>query len=136
PHSFLAAWRVVSLEARDSDVFSRGSAVRIRSDVPVGERRGRPAADGFAVRSLAHGAGMGARLSLRHRSPRPELDTVRGAHVSDETPLVATASQTVGPFFSFGLTTNAALGRMAGPDTPGELIRLDIQVLDGAGMPV
>jgi hypothetical protein len=43
-------------------------------------------------------------------------------HVSDEIPLVATASQTVGPFFSFGLTTNTALGCVAGPDTPGERI--------------
>jgi protocatechuate 3,4-dioxygenase alpha subunit len=60
----------------------------------------------------------------------------RLTQVSGETPLVATASQTVGPFFSFGLTTNAALGRMAGPDAPGERIRLQIQVLDGAGTPV
>jgi len=57
-------------------------------------------------------------------------------HVSDEVSLVATASQTVGPFFSFGLTTNTALGRMAGPDTPGERIRLVIRVIDGAGTPV
>jgi protocatechuate 3,4-dioxygenase alpha subunit len=56
--------------------------------------------------------------------------------MSDEQPLVATPSQTVGPFFSFGLTTNTALGRMAGPDTPGDRIRLQIQVIDGAGMPV
>jgi len=55
---------------------------------------------------------------------------------SGETPLVATPSQTVGPFFSFGLTTNTALGRMAGRDTPGERIRLQIQVIDGAGTPV
>lgn len=55
--------------------------------------------------------------------------------MSDE-PLIATASQTVGPFFSFGLTTSAALGRMAGPDTPGERIRLAIRILDGAGAPV
>ena len=48
--------------------------------------------------------------------------------------LVATASQTVGPFFDFGLTTpNAALGQMAGPDTPGERIRLRIRVYDGDG---
>jgi protocatechuate 3,4-dioxygenase alpha subunit len=48
--------------------------------------------------------------------------------------LVATASQTVGPFFDFGLTTpNAALGQMAGPDTPGERIRLRIRVYDGEG---
>jgi protocatechuate 3,4-dioxygenase alpha subunit len=57
-------------------------------------------------------------------------------HVSDENPLVATPSQTVGPFFSFGLTTNTALGQMAGPDTPGERIRLQIQMIDGAGTPV
>ena len=57
-------------------------------------------------------------------------------HVNGETPLIATPSQTVGPFFSFGLTTNTTLGRMAGPDTPGERIRLQIQVIDGAGTPV
>ena len=57
-------------------------------------------------------------------------------HVSDEIPLIATASQTVGPFFSFGLTTNTALGRMARPDTPGERMRLVIRVIDGAGAPV
>lgn len=51
-------------------------------------------------------------------------------------PLVATASQTVGPFFSFGLTTNAALGRMAAADTPGERIRLAIRIVDGAGAAV
>jgi protocatechuate 3,4-dioxygenase alpha subunit len=56
--------------------------------------------------------------------------------MSDEIPLVATASQTVGPFFSFGLTPSTALGRMAGPDTPGERIRLEIRVIDGAGAPV
>ena len=56
--------------------------------------------------------------------------------VSDETSLVATASQTVGPFFSFGLTTNVALGRIAGPDAPGERIRLEIRVIDGVGAPV
>jgi protocatechuate 3,4-dioxygenase alpha subunit len=63
-------------------------------------------------------------------------DEDRLTHVSSENSLVATASQTVGPFFSFGLTTNTALGRMAGPDTPGERIRLVIRVIDGAGTPV
>ena len=57
-------------------------------------------------------------------------------HVSGEIPLVATASQTVGPFFSFGLTTNTALGRMTLPNTLGERIRLGIRVIDGAGAPV
>lgn len=50
--------------------------------------------------------------------------------------LIATASQTVGPFFSFGLTTSAALGRMAGPETPGERIRFEVRIIDGAGAPV
>jgi protocatechuate 3,4-dioxygenase alpha subunit len=58
----------------------------------------------------------------------------RLTHVSDE--LVATPSQTVGPFFSFGLTTNTALGQVAPPDAPGERIRLVIRVIDGAGKPV
>jgi len=69
--------------------------------------------------------------SLTHVSGEDSL-----THVSDEIPLVATASQTVGPFFSFGLTTNTALGRVAGPDTPGERIRLEIRLIDGAGAPV
>lgn len=56
--------------------------------------------------------------------------------MSDDDPLVATASQTVGPFFSFGLTTNLALGRVTPPDTPGEPIRLAILLIDGAGAPV
>ena len=53
-----------------------------------------------------------------------------------EDPLIATASQTVGPFFSFGLTTNTTLGRVAPPGTPGERIRLEIRIIDGAGAPV
>ena len=56
--------------------------------------------------------------------------------MSEEVPLIATASQTVGPFFSFGLTTNTALGRLAGPDARGERIGLNIRLLDGAGAPV
>lgn len=50
--------------------------------------------------------------------------------------LIATPSQTVGPFFHFGLTTRPEQGRMAGPDTPGEHIRLRVRVLDGNGEPV
>lgn len=50
--------------------------------------------------------------------------------------LTATPSQTVGPFFHFGLADNAALGRLAGPDTKGERIFLDIGVFDGDGEPV
>jgi protocatechuate 3,4-dioxygenase alpha subunit len=49
---------------------------------------------------------------------------------------VASPSQTVGPFFHVGLTTDAALGRIAPPDAPGEHINLRVRVLDGDGAPV
>ena len=50
--------------------------------------------------------------------------------------LVATSSQTVGPFFHFGLTTDARMGVMVGPDTPGERLRLRVRVTDGQDAPV
>jgi protocatechuate 3,4-dioxygenase alpha subunit len=50
--------------------------------------------------------------------------------------LVPTASQTVGPFFHFALAENAAVGDLAGPDTPGERLILRVSVFDGAGVPV
>ena len=46
---------------------------------------------------------------------------------------IATSSQTVGPFFHFGLTANEHLGLIASPDTPGEHIQMRVRVLDGAG---
>jgi len=49
--------------------------------------------------------------------------------------LIATASQTVGPFFNFGLTANEALGRLAGEGSQGERIRLSVGVLDADGIP-
>lgn len=51
-------------------------------------------------------------------------------------PGIATGSQTVGPFFHFGLTTNAALGTVAPADVPGERIRVRIRVLDGDNLPL
>ncbi len=50
--------------------------------------------------------------------------------------LVATSSQTVGPFFHFGLADNATLGCLVRDDTRGERIRLRIGVFDGDGAPV
>jgi len=49
---------------------------------------------------------------------------------------IASASQTVGPFFHFGLATNEALGIVAPAGAPGERIRLRVRVLDGDGVPV
>jgi protocatechuate 3,4-dioxygenase alpha subunit len=51
-------------------------------------------------------------------------------------PLVATASQTIGPFFHVGPGASDRCGVVAAPDVPGERIRLRIQVLDGDGAPV
>jgi protocatechuate 3,4-dioxygenase, alpha subunit len=49
--------------------------------------------------------------------------------------LIPSASQTVGPFFNFGLTTNHALGIMAPDGAQGEHITLIFRVIDGDGLP-
>jgi len=49
---------------------------------------------------------------------------------------IATASQTVGPFFHFGLATNTALGNVAPPDAAGERITLRVRVVDGDDAPL
>jgi protocatechuate 3,4-dioxygenase alpha subunit len=48
---------------------------------------------------------------------------------------VATPSQTIGPFFHFGVTTDVMLGTLAAAGA-GERLRLRIRVLDGAGAPL
>lgn len=50
--------------------------------------------------------------------------------------LVASPSQTVGPYLHIGLDTEPRHGVMIGPNTPGERLRLRIRVLDGAGAPL
>ena len=45
------------------------------------------------------------------------------------------ASQTIGPYFNFGLTANRALGAMAREGAQGERIRLRFRVVDGDGAP-
>jgi protocatechuate 3,4-dioxygenase alpha subunit len=50
--------------------------------------------------------------------------------------LVASPSQTVGPFFHVGPGGTDRLGQMAAPNAAGEHIRLRIRVLDGDGSPV
>jgi protocatechuate 3,4-dioxygenase alpha subunit len=49
--------------------------------------------------------------------------------------LIPTASQTVGPFFNFALTTNRCLGILVRDGVRGERIRLSLRVLDGDGVP-
>jgi protocatechuate 3,4-dioxygenase, alpha subunit len=53
-----------------------------------------------------------------------------------ENGLTPTASQTIGPFFHFALSPDATLGRIAGPGTNGEHVRLRVRVVDGDGVPV
>jgi len=50
--------------------------------------------------------------------------------------LVAYPSQTIGPFFHFALTANAALGSMAREGARGERLHIVVRVLDGDGQPV
>jgi protocatechuate 3,4-dioxygenase alpha subunit len=45
-------------------------------------------------------------------------------------------SQTVGPFYHFGLTTNQALACLTSAQAKGERIRLRFRLLDGDGSPV
>lgn len=50
--------------------------------------------------------------------------------------LLPTPTQTVGPFFHFGLADNPALGSIAPEGTPGEPLTLHVRVLDGEGVGV
>ena len=60
-----------------------------------------------------------------------------------DTPAGITPSQTVGPFFAYGLTSNgkyawndAFTNDLVTPDTSGERIRIEGRVFDGDGAPV
>jgi protocatechuate 3,4-dioxygenase, alpha subunit len=48
---------------------------------------------------------------------------------------IPSASQTVGPFFNFALTTRAELGNLVPEGVKGERIRLRFRVIDGDGAP-
>jgi protocatechuate 3,4-dioxygenase alpha subunit len=56
--------------------------------------------------------------------------------MSDSARRIATSSQTVGPFFHFGLAADPGLGRITAPDAAGTHIQLRVRVLDGEGVPV
>jgi protocatechuate 3,4-dioxygenase alpha subunit len=53
-----------------------------------------------------------------------------------DAPLVAIPSQTIGPFFHFGMTAAGSLGVLAGPGAKGTPMRIELRVLDGHGEPV
>ena len=50
--------------------------------------------------------------------------------------LVPIPSQTVGPYFHLGLTTDRSVGCLAGPEAKGERTWVTFRVLDGEGAPV
>ena len=50
--------------------------------------------------------------------------------------LIASSSQTVGPFFHFGPGAHPELGSLVTAETAGERIALRIRVFDGDGTPV
>lgn len=56
--------------------------------------------------------------------------------MSGSDPLIASSSQTVGPFFHVGPGASDTCGVVAGPGVPGERVQLRVQVLDGDGAPV
>jgi protocatechuate 3,4-dioxygenase, alpha subunit len=56
--------------------------------------------------------------------------------MSDESRPIASPSQTVGPFFHFGLATNEALGRISTGAEAGARIKVRVGVFDGDGAPV
>src|SRR5205823_6937157 len=122
-HSPLAVRPRVHRAARDPDVLSRRSALRRRPDLPVDPRPEGARAARQLVRLGDDEAGMGARLSLRRRARQ----NAGGPRLS----LTPTPSQTVGPFFSFGLC-----GRPCNEVASGGPVRIEGRVLDGAGQPV
>src|SRR3954469_23936430 len=84
---------------------------------------------------------MGAVLSVRHRAARQECHPDGGQVVAEIKGI--TPSQTVGPFFKYGLTpegkyewNDAFTGNLITPDASGERIRIEGRVFDGDGAPV
>ena len=76
---------------------------------------------------------------MGHRVNKAILNAIvydRAGMSQTPVPLIATSSQTVGPFFHFGLADHATLGCLVRPDTRGERIRLRIRVFDGDGAPL
>jgi len=50
--------------------------------------------------------------------------------------MIPTPSQTVGPFFHFGLTDRHSVGRIADAQAQGERVQLRCRVFDGDGVPL
>ena len=116
--------------------FPNDPLMPLDPDLAVDSGRARAPAAGLALRSRADRARVGARLPLRHRPARARATPFEGAVMKPRAACAALPSQTVGPFFHFGLTTNARSGCLARPEARGERIRLRFRLLDGDGVPV
>jgi protocatechuate 3,4-dioxygenase alpha subunit len=86
---------------------------------------------------------MGAVLSLQHCAARPQCHADGDLIVDESKPDGITPSQTVGPFFAYGLTptgryewNDAFSNNLVTPDATGERIRIEGRVFDGDGQPV
>src|SRR6185369_8788693 len=86
---------------------------------------------------------MGAVLSLQHRAARAPCDADGDEIVQEPRIKGITPSQTVGPFFAYGLTSNgkydwndAFTNNLVTADSSGERIRIEGRVFDGDGEPV
>src|SRR3982074_1560097 len=86
---------------------------------------------------------MGLVLPLRHRAARSQRYADGGKIVRDTKVDGITPSQTVGPFFAYGLTSNgkydwndAFTNNLVTPDATGERIRVVGRVFDGDGQAV
>src|SRR6266480_4302205 len=111
------------------DVLSRRSAVLPGPDLQLGARGGQGPAD-LPVRPRPDRAGVGPRLRLGHRPPRPRRHLLRAA---GRPPVTAklTPSQTVGPFLAIGLPWPD--GPFVVPEGTAGAITLTGRVFDGAG---
>src|ERR1700712_4101522 len=86
---------------------------------------------------------MGAVLPLQHRVARAPGDADGDEIVPVSKVDGVTPSQTVGPFFAYGLTSNgqydwndAFTSNLVTPDTIGERVRVEGRVFDGDGKPM
>ena len=108
----------------------------------------RSRAHGLDLRSRKHRARLGALLPLRHRAARPRSHSSGSGLIVMS---VLTPSQTVGPFYAYGLTPKGrakwdpnghyswkeTIGdNLVTPDVVGDRIRIEGGIYDGDGKPI
>ena len=129
-YPLLAFWRRFRLALDHADVFSRRPAARVRSDLSFRARRGGQTAPDRELRPGAHQTGMGARLSIRHRTPWPRRHALRGVTCSRLLRRPSAHSS-----ISASRLTKSA-GVWPAQAAQGERLTLIVRVLDGDGAPV